>query len=92
MTPRPRWAATGDRLKTLVFLAGFLAVSYGVYVAFTDSLLESAVCVLVGLCLQLASGDVAPGGTRRQLRNPCDVLGGRLRGIRTKVQSWERRQ
>ena len=78
-------------MKTLVFLAGFLAVSYGVFIAFFDSAFEAALWVLAGLSLQLASGSAGSGNLRGQLQNPVEVAWRGLRGIRARVQSWDRR-
>jgi hypothetical protein len=81
----------GDVLRTLLFLAGFLMVSYGVFVSFAESIVEAVIWVLLGLGLQVASGITDLSSRPGQLRNPIAVIGRGLRGIRARVQTWDSR-
>lgn len=79
-------------MKTLVFLIGFLMVSYGLFWAFASgSLLKGTFWILAGFCLQIAGGAASAKGQRRGLENPLAVLANGLRSIRKTVQGWDRR-
>jgi hypothetical protein len=79
-------------MKTVVFLIGFLAVSYGVFVVFASgAAAEATVWILVGVLLQLAGGTASKQGQRGSLENPLVVLANSLRAVRRRVQNWDRR-
>ena len=77
-------------MSILLFLAGFLSVSYGLFMALADSVPAAAVWILVGLVMQLASGASVSGGDGR-LRNPLRALVQGFRDIRAKVQDRDHR-
>jgi hypothetical protein len=80
-------------MKTLVFLIGFLMVSYGMFWAVASgSLLKGILWILVGVCLQIAGGAASATGQRGGLENPLAVLTKGLRSIRETVQGWDRRE
>jgi len=79
-------------MKTLVFLIGFLMVSYGLFWAFASgSVLKGMLWIFAGICLEIAGGAISARGQRGEPENPLAVLTNGLRNTRETVQGWDGR-
>jgi len=79
-------------MKTVVFLIGFLMVSYGLFWAVASgSLLKGVLWILAGLFLEITGGAASATRQRGGLENPLVVLTNGLRNTRETVQGWDAR-